>query len=146
MKKKTLNPSAQDLKIQWEIRFSTFLCWSKRSKKIYNRNLGLLISKLLSKSILGLGKWSNWKYANTYLRIFTVWPLPEVQNWFWKQFWNEKVDISVVIFFWVFWPTKKVVNWISHCIFKSCAEGFRVFFLHARAQIFSPNALYLHTK
>ena len=30
---------------------------------------------------------------------------------------------------------QKVENWISHCIFKSCAEGFRVFF-HARALIF----------
>ena len=41
---------------------------------------------------------------------------------------------------------KKIENWIYHCIFKSFAEGLRVFFLHARAPIFSPNALYLPTK
>ena len=38
----------------------------------YNRYMDLLISKLLSKSILDFGKWSNWKYANTYLRIFSL--------------------------------------------------------------------------
>ena len=41
---------------------------------------------------------------------------------------------------------KKNENWISHCIFKSYAEGFRVFFIHARALIFPLNALYLPTK
>ena len=41
---------------------------------------------------------------------------------------------------------KKVENSISHCIFKSCTKGFRVFFLHARALNFSANALYLPTK
>ena len=98
--KKTLNPSAQDLKIQWEIQFSSFLLLVKTlQKNFYNRNMDLFISKLLSKSILDFWKWSNWKYANTYLRVFTVWPLPEVQNWFWRQFWNEKVHISNVNFF-----------------------------------------------
>ena len=33
-------------------------------------------------------------YVNQ-MRIFSVLPLPGVQNWLWKQFWNEKVHISI---------------------------------------------------
>ena len=31
---------------------------------------------------------------------FSVWPLPEVKNWFLKHIWNEKVHISILDFFW----------------------------------------------
>ena len=62
--------------------------------------MDILISNLLLKSIFNFGKWSNWKYANTRIWVFSVWPLPEVQNWFQKQIWNENVYISIIIFFW----------------------------------------------
>ena len=52
--------------------------------------MGILFSNLLSESIFNFGKWSNWKYANMRICVFSVWPLPEVKNWFWKQIWKEK--------------------------------------------------------
>ena len=61
--------------------------------------MDILISNLLSESILDFGKWPNWKYTNTHICVFSVWPLPEVKNWFWKQIWNEKVHISILNFF-----------------------------------------------
>ena len=61
--------------------------------------MDILISNLLSESIFDFGKGSNWKYANTRICVFSVWPLPEVENWFWKQIWNENVHISIVNFF-----------------------------------------------
>ena len=108
--------------------------------------MDLLISKLLSKSILDLGKWSNWKYANKYFCIFSL-----------ITSWSPKL-ISKAVLKWEgpyfycknFWSVltnnkKKVEKWIFHCIFKSCTEGLGEFF-HARAQIFSPKAFYLPTK
>ena len=56
-----------------------------------NKNMAFLISNLLSESIFDFGKWSNGK---------SVWPLSEVENWFWKKIWNEKRHISILIFFW----------------------------------------------
>ena len=32
---------------------------------------------------------------NTRICIFSVWPLPEVKNWFWKHIWNENIHISI---------------------------------------------------
>ena len=61
--------------------------------------MDILIWNLLSKSIFDFGKWSNWKYAYTRIRVFSVWPLPKVENWFWKLIWNENVHISILIFF-----------------------------------------------
>ena len=70
--------------------------------------MDILISNLLSESILDFGKWSNWKHMYTRKRVFPVWPLPEVQNWFWKQIWNENVHISILNFFFKeFWPIFK---------------------------------------
>ena len=68
------------------------------------RNMDLLTSKLLLKSILDLGKCSHWKCANTYLHVISVWPLPDVQNWLQKHFWNEKLHISIVKKKGAFWP------------------------------------------
>ena len=144
-RKKTLNPSAQDVKIQWEIKFSTFCCWSKCSKKIYNRNMDLLISKLLSKSILDVGKWSNWKYANTYLHIFslTTSGSPKliskaVLKWegpyFYRNFFLEDLD-----------KQQKKLKMGFPIVFSNLVRKSLGFF-HARALIFSPNALYLPTK
>ena len=57
--------------------------------------MNIFISNLLSESILDFRKWSNWKYAKTRICVFSVWPLPKVENWFWKQIWNENVYISI---------------------------------------------------
>ena len=55
MKTKALNPSAQDLKINGKSNFQLFFFDDQNApKKIYKRNMDLLISKLLSKSIFGL--------------------------------------------------------------------------------------------
>ena len=79
--------------------------------------------------------------------VFSVWPHSKVQKlilkavlkWEGQYFYWKQKFLSVLI------NNKKVENWISHCVFKSCAEGFRVFF-HAKTLIFAPNALYLPTK
>ena len=125
--------------------FNFFCCWSKRSNFFYNRNIDFLISKLLSKSILDFGKWSNWKYANTYLRIFSLTTsrspkliLKAVLKW-------EGPFSYCKFFFGAFWLTTKKLKIGFTIVFSKCAEGLRVFF-HARALIFSPNALYLPTK
>ena len=82
--------------------------------------MDILISNLLSKSIFDFGKWSNWKYANTRICVFSVWPLPKVKHWFWKQIWNENVHISILNFFSGAFRSvfKKVKKMISNCIFK----------------------------
>ena len=61
--------------------------------------MDILILNLLLKFIFDFGKWSNWKYTYTQIRVFSVWPLPEVENWFLKQIWNENVHISILFFF-----------------------------------------------
>ena len=40
----------------------------------------------------GSGQTEN--YANTRICVFSVWPLPEVENWFRKQIWNENVPLQ----------------------------------------------------
>ena len=81
--------------------------------------MDILIPNLLSESIFDLGRWSNGKYTNTRICLFSVWPLPKVENWFWKQIWNENVHISILIFFEEFWSIfRKVKNWIFHCNLK----------------------------
>ena len=61
--------------------------------------MDILISNLLSESIFYFGKGSNWKYANTRICVFSVWPLSEVKNWFQKQIWNENIHNYVLNFF-----------------------------------------------
>ena len=96
-RKKTLNPSAQYLKIQWKIPFSIFwlLLVKTPQRNFYSRNMDLLISKLLSKSFLDFGNQSNWKYANTYLHISSL-TTSQSLKLILKQFWNQKVHISTV--------------------------------------------------
>ena len=60
--------------------------------------MDVLISNLLSKSILDFGKWSNGKYANMRICVFSVWPLPGVKNLFRKPIWNENFNISIQFF------------------------------------------------
>ena len=80
--------------------------------------MDILISNLLSESILDFGKWLNRKYTNTRFCVFSVWSLPEVQNWFQKQIWKKlkngysivfsKSDLSGIGYiFWQFFFLKK---------------------------------------
>ena len=86
--------------------------------------MGILFSNLLSESIFDFGKWSNLKYANTHICVFSVRPLPEVENWFRKQIWKENTNIFKE-FRSIF---KKVKKWISYCIFKKWFDRRRVYF------------------
>ena len=61
--------------------------------------MAFLISNLLSESIFDFGKWSNGKSTNKCICRFSVWPLPEVENWFQKQILNENRHISILNFF-----------------------------------------------
>ena len=88
-----------------------FRYWQKIFKKNLSRNMDILISNRLSESILDFAKWSNWKYANTHIGVFSIWPLPKVQNWLQKQIWNENVHNSILNFwFEEFWPIFKKVK------------------------------------
>ena len=51
--------------------------WPKlyNNKKL-NRNMNFLITNLLSESIFDFRKWSNGKYPNMLICIFSIWPLP----------------------------------------------------------------------
>ena len=69
VKKCTLRRSNHLLKLQWEINFLTFLNIDQNAS---NRNMDILISNLLSKSILDFGKWSNGKYTNMRICAFSV--------------------------------------------------------------------------
>ena len=58
--------------------FDNFKYWPKRSKKNFkNRNMDILISNLLSKSIFDFRKWSNQKYTNTRITYFQFDHLPK---------------------------------------------------------------------
>ena len=84
-------------------------------------------------SIFDFKKLSNWKYANPRICVFS---LPEVENWFQKQFWHEKVHISILEkkFGSVLMEGKKIRKWISHCIFKNGFVRCRGLFSHLRAE------------
>ena len=93
--------------------------------------MDFLFSNLFLESILDFGKWSNWKYTNTRIRVFSVGPLPKVQNLFRKQIWNENVHIFIQkIFLKRFGQyLKKIKKWIFLCIFKKWFDQRRVKFL-----------------
>ena len=80
--------------------------------------MDILISDMLSESILDFRKWSNGKYANTRICVFSVWPLSEVQNWFRKQIWNKNIHISSLNFF---------LKSFDH-YFKKSKNGFSIVF------------------
>ena len=99
--------------------------------------MGILFWNLLSKSIIDFGKWSNGKYTNTRsytntrICVFSVWPLPKVDNWFRKQIWKKNAHISIQIFFFEeFQSILKGKKWISHCIFKKSFDRRRAFFFN----------------
>ena len=58
--------------------------------------MDILFSNLLLESIFDFGKWSNWKYANTHICVFSVRPLPEVKNLLRKLIWNENVHVTIL--------------------------------------------------
>ena len=78
--------------------------------------------KLLSDSILDLGKRPNWKMHESESAKFLVQALPKVQNQIQMQF-SHKVLKKIGAFWSIF---KKRKKWISHCIFNSCVKGFQV--------------------
>ena len=57
---------------------------------------------------------------NTRICLFSVWPLPEVQNLFRKQIWNENDHILFLNFFFEEFRSisKNFKKWISHSIKK----------------------------
>ena len=61
--------------------------------------MDILISYLRSETILDFGKWSNWKYTNLRICVFSVWLLPEVENLFRKQILNKNAHIFIQFFF-----------------------------------------------
>ena len=70
------------------------------------------------------------KTKNMQIRVFLVWPLPDVWNWFQKQIWNESVHISVQNFFKEFQSIfRKFKKMISYCLFKKWFDRGRVHFL-----------------
>ena len=103
--------------------------------------------KKLSESILDLRKCPNRKTHESESAYFLVGELCKVQNQIWQHFSHKVIHNYYYKFlFWVFWPIfNKVKKWISHCIFKSYAEGFRVFF-QARKLFFLQNGLYSPTQ
>ena len=83
--------------------------------------MDILISNLLSESILDFGKWSNLKYMYTCIRVFSVWPLPEVQNFCSKslgQYLKKSQKIDFPLYF-------KVLR-----IFKRLTMGVLEFLVH----------------
>ena len=72
IKKKTLRRSNHFLKFNGKSIFCFFKYCPKLFKKKLHRNMGILFSNLLSESILDFGKWSNWKYENMRICVFSV--------------------------------------------------------------------------
>ena len=97
--------------------------------------------KMLSETILDLGKCPNRKTHESESACFLVGALCKVQNL--KAVSHKVLYNYYSIFFGAFRPIfNKVKKWIFHCIIKSCAEGFVFFLLQARKLIFWPNGLY----
>ena len=72
--------------------------------------MDILISNLLSETILDFRKWSNGKHMYTHTCVFSVWPLPKVENWFRKQIWKDNTHNSI---------QKKNLKSFGHYLIKS---------------------------
>ena len=92
--------------------------------------MGILFSNLLLKSIFDFGSWSKGKYTNRRICVFSVWPLPEVKNWFRKQIGKENAYISILFFLKSFdlYFFKKSKNRCSIVFSKSDFTGVGSFF------------------
>ena len=126
------NPSAQDLKIQWGIHFLTFLNTDRNApKKNFEQKYGHSHFKSALKINFQLWEVVKLKmhvYANTC--IFS-WTTSRSRKLIFKA--DLKLEcpyFNSKFFFRAFRSVfKKVKKWISHCIFKSCAEGFQGLYL-----------------
>ena len=122
--------------IKCTLRWSNLYFWKYNGKSIFftfilsvDQNMDIIISNLHLESIFDFGKWSSGKFTNANICVFSVWPLPEVQNWIWKQIWNENVHISVLKLLCKSFGQYFKVEWISHCIFKKWFDRRMVYFL-----------------
>ena len=136
-KKKTQTLPRKIWKYNEKYIFYFFCCWSKLSKKNYNR-IGAFwpTTKLLSKSILDFGKWENWKYANTYLHIFSLTTSRSpnliskaVLKWEGPYF-SCKKKIGA------FWPTTKKLKIGFPIVFSNIAQKGLGFFSSRQSTIF----------
>ena len=86
--KKSLNPSVQDLTIQWQIPFFDFFLNIDQNipKKFRTVIIHYFTRKMLSESILDLGKCPNQKMHESESACFPVEALCKAQNCIWKQF------------------------------------------------------------
>ena len=85
----------------WHLVWLSISYWPKLFKKKFRIEIWTFSFQICFRnkfSTLGSGQTEN--YANTRICVFSVWPLPKVQNLFRKQIWNESVYILFKIFFW----------------------------------------------
>ena len=113
------------LKIQWEIRFWTFFCDDRNAPKkkfrieIWTFSFEICFRNQFRTSGSGQTEITPITPIGV-IGVISVWPLPEVRNWFRKQISNENVHISILNFFFGAFRSsqKNVQKRISHCIFK----------------------------
>ena len=101
------------------------------------------VTNMLSDQILDLRKCPNRKTHESESACFPVGALPNESIFLIKYY-----IITVIKKNGAFWPIfNKVKKWISHCIFKSFAEGVKGFFSSQGANFFAKLlCLYLPTK
>ena len=77
------------------------------------------------------------KYGFACFCVFSVWPFPELQNWFWKQFWNQKVHISIVKKIWSVMTNKKKLKIGFPIVFSNLEQkGLGFFFFMLECKVF----------
>ena len=84
----------------WHLVCPSISYWPKLFKKKLRIEIWTFLFQICFRNKFwtsGSGQTEN--YANTRICVFSVWPLPEVENWFPKQIWNENVHISILNFF-----------------------------------------------
>ena len=97
-------------------------------KKNLNCNYIWVNLKLLWEMILDLGKCPKTENSWKWISVFLIWALPEVQNWFQRQFFNEV--LTILCFFVEHFVQKKwhLEIGISYCIWKMWFDQGRVTF------------------
>ena len=143
-----MNPSAQDLRIQWEIHFFTFLNIGQNApKKIRIVIIQYFIRKMLSKSIFDLGNCPNRKAHEIKSACFLIGALCNVQNPIWNQF-SHKVLYNYYSNFLLerfnLYLTKSKIGF--HIVLSNLARKGSGFFFQGRKLIFLPNGFYLPTE
>ena len=148
--KKPFNPSAQDLKIQWEIHILIFLNIDRNA--LPKKNVVKKLYKTLKENCFWIWFWTSGsaltiKHALSLSCIFWLGHFPRSKIKSKSSFLVKSYLISKKNNFnrYCQYLKKEEKNYF-HCIFKSCTEGFKGFFFRAMKLIFSPNGLYLPTK